>query len=188
MLKAIRRLLGHLAPALPDFAPNDPRVAAAALLVHAVAIDGVVSDSERRVLFDVLRRRFSLDEAEARAMLAEAQARDSEAVDLYGFTSRLKRELNEDDRRRVVEMLWDVVYADGVVHEFEDNLVWRVAELLGVSARERLDLRRRAQHHAGDAPVHSGDAPGRSGDAPGHSGDASEPPGDAAEPRGDGAR
>ena len=146
--------------------------------MHAVAIDGVVGDDERRVLLDVLRRRFSLDESEARAMLAEAQARDNEAVDLYGFTSRLKRELNEDDRRRVVEMLWDVVYADGVVHEFEDNLVWRVAELLGVSARERLELRRQARRHAGDPPEPSGDAPEHSGDASGPSGDAPEPRGD----------
>jgi uncharacterized tellurite resistance protein B-like protein len=144
MLNALRSLFASLAPSSrPDFEATDPRVAAAALLVHAIAVDGVVSERERRVLLGVLGRRFSLGEAEAAALLKEAKARDDEAVDLYGFTSRLKRELDEDGRRRVVEMLWEVVYADGTVHEFEDNLVWRIAELLGVSPRERLDMRRK---------------------------------------------
>lgn len=144
MLDALRSFFESLAPSSrPDFEATDPRVAAAALLVHAVAVDGAVSERERRAILDVLGRRFSLGEAEAAALLAEAKARDDEAVDLYGFTSRLKRELDEDGRRRVVEMLWEVVYADGTAHEFEDNLVWRVAELLGVSPRERLDMRRK---------------------------------------------
>ena len=136
MLDALRRLLGR--PSGAAFAPTDPRVAAAALLVHAVGIDGVVAERERRVLLDVLRRRFALGEPEARALVAEAQARDLEAVDLYGFTNRLKRELDHDARLGVIEMLWDVVEADGVVQEFEDDLVWRVAELLEVSSDERL--------------------------------------------------
>lgn len=144
MLNALRSLFESLAPSSrPEFEVTDPRVAAAALLVHAVAVDGAVSERERRVLLEVLGRRFSLGESEAAALLKEARARDDEAVDLYGFTSRLKRELDEDGRRRVVEMLWEVIYADGAAHEFEDNLVWRVAELLGVSPRERLDMRRK---------------------------------------------
>ena len=145
MLKALRSFFESLAPSSrPDFEATDPRVAAAALLVHAVAVDGVVSERERRVLLDVLGRRFSLGEADAAALLDEAKARDDEAVDLYGFTSRMKRELDQDGRRRVVEMLWEVVYADGTVHEFEDNLVWRVAELLGVSREDRIAKKRAA--------------------------------------------
>ncbi len=144
MLKALHSFFESLAPSSrPDFEATDPRVAAAALLVHALAVDGAVSERERRALLDVLGCRFSLGEAEAAALFKEAKARDDEAVDLYGFTSRLKRELDEEGRRRVVEMLWEVIHADGRVHEFEDNLVWRVAELLGVSTRERLDLRRK---------------------------------------------
>ena len=52
----------------------------------------------------------------------------------------LCRELDQDGRKRIVEMLWEVVMADGVIHEFEANLVWRAAELLGVSTRDRITL------------------------------------------------
>ena len=73
--------------------------------------------------------------------MVAAEAADREAVDLYGFTSVLKRQLDEKDRERIVEMMWELVFADGKVHEFEDNLVWRAAELLGVSSQARIRLK-----------------------------------------------
>ncbi len=45
-------------------------------------------------------------------------------------------------------MLWDMAYADGTIHEFEENVVWRVAELLGVSSRERVNLKQDARAEA----------------------------------------
>ena len=66
-----------------------------------------------------------------------------EAVDLYHFTSLINRSLDEAGRRRVVEMMWEIVFADSRVSEFEDNLLWRAADLLGISGRERIELRQR---------------------------------------------
>ncbi|WP_428688058.1 TerB family tellurite resistance protein, partial [Roseibium sp.] len=73
---------------------------------------------------------------------------DEEAVDLYGFTSVLKRTTDEAERLAIVEMMWEIVYADGHVHEFEDNTIWRVAELLGVSTRDRMSLRHKVAQTA----------------------------------------
>lgn len=121
------------------------RLAAAALLFHVVAIDGVVSADEKAALRDLLRQRFSLDEKEVDELVADAEEADNEAVDLYGFTSVLKQELDEADRERIVEMMWTLVFADGQVHEFEDNLIWRAAELLGVSSQARIRLKRQVR-------------------------------------------
>jgi uncharacterized tellurite resistance protein B-like protein len=118
------------------------RLAAAALLVHASAIDGHVDAVERRKLKELLRARFDLDNDELRKLLGEADQREIESVDLYQFTSVLCRALDQEGRKRIIEMLWEVVLADGVVHEFEGNLVWRAAELLGVSTRDRVSLRK----------------------------------------------
>jgi uncharacterized tellurite resistance protein B-like protein len=76
-------------------------------------------------------------------------------VDLYRFTSVLTREFDPERRVAVVERLWEVVYADGRVHEFEDNLVWRVAELLGVARHDR--LRAKADVAARGAPGGAGE-------------------------------
>ena len=68
---------------------------------------------------------------------------EQQAIDLYHFTARLNRSLDEQGRARVVEMMWQIVFADGTVTEFEDNLIWRAADLLGISRHERIALRER---------------------------------------------
>jgi uncharacterized tellurite resistance protein B-like protein len=120
---------------------DDFRLACAALLYHVVAIDGVVSEGERKTLSGLLKRRFDLDTDAATALIDAAREADNEAVDLYQFTSVLKRRLDATDRERIIEMMWELVYADGNVHEFEDNVVWRVAELLSVSSQARIRLK-----------------------------------------------
>ena len=125
------------------FEDDDYRLAAAALLVHAASIDGNVSDIERAKLHGVIKQRFNLDDAATDELVAEATAAEQQAIDLYRFTARLNRSLDEPARARVVEMMWQIVYADGIVTEFEDNLIWRAADLLGVSRDERIALRER---------------------------------------------
>src|SRR5262245_15097569 len=135
------------------FADNDYRLAAAALLVHAATIDGDMSTAERDKLQAVLKHCFDLDDADTVELIDEATAAEQEAVDLYHFTSSLNHKLDDDGRRRIVEMMWEVIYADGRLNEFEDNLVWRAADLLNVSSRDRVEIRRRVageQAQAGD--------------------------------------
>jgi uncharacterized tellurite resistance protein B-like protein len=131
-----------------QFADNDYRLAAAALLVHAAAIDGEMSQSERDKLHDIIKQHFALDEAATAELIAKATAAEQESVDLYHFTRLLNRSLEESGRARVIEMMWEIVYADGQRDELEDNLLWRAADLLGVSPRERIELRRRISGEA----------------------------------------
>jgi uncharacterized tellurite resistance protein B-like protein len=123
------------------FADDDVRLALAALLVHSMVIDGVVSPEERAKLRDLLSRNFGLTGADLDLLVADAAAAESEAVDLYRFTSVLRRQMSHDERIRVIENLWEIAYADGTSHEFEENLVWRVAGLLGVSPRDRIAMK-----------------------------------------------
>jgi uncharacterized tellurite resistance protein B-like protein len=134
-----------------QFEANDYRLAAAALLVHAAEIDGNISDVERTTLHQVIKRHFDLDETQTNTLLAEATQAEHEAVDLYHFTRLLNRALDEDGRRRMVEMMWEIVYADGRVTEFESNLIWRAADLLGISSRERIELGRRVASDRGSS-------------------------------------
>lgn len=120
---------------------DDPRVAAAALLIHVMTADGVCSDDERARLKAALARAYNVSGPELRALMKAAEEAEADAVDLYTFTSVLMRHLDEDARAEFVRLMWEVVFADGEVHELEDNLVWRVAELIGVDARMRVVLR-----------------------------------------------
>lgn len=155
MFEAFTKLLSGLGAGGKEpvsFDENDYRLAAAALLIHVAAIDGAVSDAERSKLRSIVSQRFNLDDATADELVTEATVAERESVDLYHFTARLNRSLDEQGRARMVEMMWEIVYADGQVSEFEDNLIWRAADLLGISAQERIALRERvAARGAGSA-------------------------------------
>jgi uncharacterized tellurite resistance protein B-like protein len=146
MLNDLRHFFAELtggAKPQEQFAETDYRRAAAALLVHIATLEGDLDDAKRGQLHAILERSFALDEAATDDLIAEAAADDREAVDFYHFTSLIMRTLDEAGRLRVVEMLWEMVYADGKVSEFEANVMWRVADLLAVSTRDRVMLRER---------------------------------------------
>jgi uncharacterized tellurite resistance protein B-like protein len=135
-----------------QFGDDDYRLAAAAMLVHAAAIDGEMSQSESDKLHAVIKQRFNLDDAATAELIEKATAAERQAVDLYHFTHLLNSTLDEQGRARVVEMMWEIVYADGQRDELEDNLVWRAADLLGVPPRERIELRQRIAEKAAAPP------------------------------------
>src|SRR5690348_16103040 len=114
-----------------QFAENDYRRAAAALLVHVATLDGELTEVKRGKLHAILETQYGLDAAATDELIAEATEDDREAVDFYHFTSLLMRTLDEAGRLRVVEMLWEMVYADGNVSEFEANVMWRVSDQIG---------------------------------------------------------
>ena len=147
MLDGLRQFIADVvAPtAHPDRAFDDTgyKLAATALLIHVISIDGEPSEVEKRKLHSLIESRFGLDRGTADQLIASATLVEGEAVDLYHFTSVIMRSVDDAGRLRIVEMMWELVFADGEVSEFEDNVVWRAADLLGVSSRDRIDLKHR---------------------------------------------
>ncbi|MDO9440649.1 MAG: TerB family tellurite resistance protein [Beijerinckiaceae bacterium] len=151
MLQALKALIQDVAGTpRGEIGAEDYQVAAAALLVRAGHIDGDSDAPERAKLAELLTRRFNLAASDVTALIEQAEEEDREAVDLYRFTSLIKRRLDEPARIHLIQMMWDMAYADGTVHEFEENLIWRVAELIGVSSRDRIHMRQRASRDAGE--------------------------------------
>jgi uncharacterized tellurite resistance protein B-like protein len=147
MLDGLRQFIADVvSPAVhQDQAFDDTgyRLAATALLIHVISLDGEPTEVEKRKLHGLIESSFGLDPGTADQLIASATLVEGEAVDLYRFTSVIMRSVNEQGRLRIVEMMWELVYADGQVSEFEDNVVWRAADLLGVSSRDRIDLKHR---------------------------------------------
>ena len=155
MLDGLRQFIADIvSPDAQDraFDENDYRLAATALLVHVVSLDGEPSAIEKRKLHSLIENRFKLDPGTADRLIASAMRVEGEAVDLYHFTSVIMRSVNEEGRLKIVEMMWELVYADGQVSEFEDNVVWRAADLLGVSSRDRIDLKHRVAEKQASLP------------------------------------
>jgi uncharacterized tellurite resistance protein B-like protein len=144
VFEALTRLFGKAETTLDT---HDPKLAVAALLVHLAAVDGQMKDEERRAIRGALMDHYALDESAVDKLVKEAALRDAEAVDFYRFTSGITQ-LPMEDRIEVVRMMWTVVFADRKNHELEDNMVWRIAELIGVSSRDRTVLRNQVRGRA----------------------------------------
>ncbi|MBB5045402.1 putative tellurite resistance protein B-like protein [Rhodopseudomonas rhenobacensis] len=158
MLGKLRQFIADVvAPTVEDdlaFDDTGYRLAATALLIHVISLDGEPSDVERRKLHELLETRFGLDPGTTSRLIKSATLAEGDAVDLYRFTSVIMRTVNEEGRLRIIEMMWELVYADGNVTEFEENVVWRAADLLAVSARDRINLKRQvAETQLAHGPV-----------------------------------
>ncbi len=138
------------------FADDDYRLATAALLIHVANVDGAIDPPERQRLRQVIEDQFGLGAADTTRLIERAEQSDKESVDFFHFTNVLKRALDDDGRHKIIEMMWDVVFADGEVSEFEENVVWRIAALLGVSNRDRVMLRQKVAEEPPPVPEHDG--------------------------------
>jgi uncharacterized tellurite resistance protein B-like protein len=119
------------------FSNDDPRLAAAALLSHIMDADGETRESERKKLSSMLSLKYDLKGDSLKQLIRAAEKADQEAIDLSDFTSVLKRQLDYQARLDLIGLMWDMVYADGKVSEVEADVMWRVAELVGISHDDR---------------------------------------------------
>lgn len=132
-----------------EFAPDDPRVAFVALCFQVMEADGNISETEQQKFRQLLRQRYEMTDNRLKTLIEVGHQAGSEAVDYYRFTSDLRKHLvNEEDRVELLGILWDIVYADGRRSEIEDHVIWRIADLLGVSARDRVLRRQQAAARA----------------------------------------
>jgi uncharacterized tellurite resistance protein B-like protein len=136
-------------PARRGSSGDDPRVAAAALLFHVMDADGVRERAEIEQLRPLVAELFDIDGQELARVVSAGEKAEEEAIDLYGFTSVINRHLDHKAKLELVSLMWEMVFADGELHELEDNLVWRAAELLHVERDQRIALRQRARHAEG---------------------------------------
>jgi len=119
------------------------RLATAALLFRAGNIDGNISETELCKLSKILVTHFNLNKVELGDLIDVARADEQRSIDLYSFTKIITEQLDQSGRIAVIELMWEVILADDVIDDFEANLIWRVAELIGVSARDRVLLKQK---------------------------------------------
>jgi len=120
------------------------RLAVAALLVEAARMDDVFAPAERAAILRLLSARFALDPAASEQLLALAERAEARAAGLYRFTKSVIEGFSPKERIELIEMMWEVVYADGVLDPGEDALVRRIAGLIHVEDRDRGMARQRA--------------------------------------------
>lgn len=146
MVDFLRDFLFGRKNAGPEAAGNEGpelRLATAALLVEAAKLDGTFDESERARIAAILSERFGLHEDEVAALIAAAGKEADHAGGLYRFTKTVRDHFDHAELVSMIEMLWEVAYADGTLDDFEANMLRRVAGLLYVTDRESGAARKR---------------------------------------------
>jgi len=143
-LSSLKTLISNCSAETASQGDEKTKLAAAALLVRVATADSELSETKRRGLHAILKSGFALDDAAAARLLEDGCAAERKSIDLYQFTRQIKNALDEEGRRRVVQMMWDTAYLHGGLNGFEANVIWRAADLLGVTTRQRVEMRQQA--------------------------------------------
>lgn len=117
----------------------------AGLLVEAAMADGELDSDERRQIARVLHGQLDLGEATVGKMIDDALASHEARVEIHGLTRAIRAETEPEDRVAIMEMAWMVVLADGELHDYEAQLMRRLAGLLYVDDIDSGRAARRAR-------------------------------------------
>jgi uncharacterized tellurite resistance protein B-like protein len=128
---------------------DELQLALTALLVEAANSDHHFDPEQRAVIARLIEKRFKLSQSDAHALLAAAERRASESAELFHFTRIINERLSFEERVGLIEMLWEVAFADGTLDEYEDSLLRRVGGLIYVPDKERGMARQRVLKRLG---------------------------------------
>jgi uncharacterized tellurite resistance protein B-like protein len=127
------------------------QLAVAALLMEAARVDGRLSEEERAPVRRLLERRFGLTADAARSLAAAAERQAERSTQLFGFTRTVNERVPRERRVDLIEMLWEVAYADGTLDPLEDSMLRQVAGLVEVPDHERGEAKMRVLRRLGIA-------------------------------------
>ena len=156
MLKTLKDLLDSLLPPAPQAAPQAQdhvlQLATAVMLVEVMRADTSFHAGEREAVLRALRDKFALDADEAQRLSDLAEVAASQATDLFSFTQHIDTHFDMQQKLRMIEHMWSVAYADGVLTAHERHVLWRVADLLHVPQGAYVHARLRAEQAAAQRP------------------------------------
>ena len=126
--------------------PHDIRVATCALFLEMASIDGEFSDSEREAIVSILKEDHNLSDENIAALLEAAKKELEQSIDLWKFTNQINQNYTKEEKIRVIEMVWKIVYTDGKLDKHEDYLVHKLAKLLRLDHKELIEAKLKILH------------------------------------------
>ena len=143
----LRRLFGKAASEgssdPPEINLEDLRTATCALFLEIATVDGEFSEAERDRILSILKRDYRLSDKEASELLQATQQELERSIDMWQFTRRINQRCSDREKGDIIEMLWQIIYADGTLQKHEHYLVRKLATLLRLSHEELIDAKLR---------------------------------------------
>ena len=125
---------------------HDIRVATCALFVEMAKIDEEFSKDELGAILALLKDRYGLSEENAEALVEAADQELEQSVDLWQFAQLINKNYSNEEKREILEMLWQIVYVDKKMDEHENYLMHKVGNILRLSHRDLIDAKLKVLH------------------------------------------
>lgn len=147
MLNTLKKLLHGSNRPTAAKKDHDISLAVTAMMVEIMLIDGKLDHSEQQTIINLVQQRFSLDAKEVQALLTEAKIAHDESTDLHQFTAQILKHYTANERIDFLAELWQIAMADGSIDPYEEQLIRRVANLVGVYHQEYIQAKIQAREH-----------------------------------------
>ena len=114
-----------------------------ALLIEASQIDGTIDNLESEKIVDMISKYFEIKIEKTKEYYNNALLIQKDNVSLHNFTSKIHKNYDYEKKLDIIEMLWEVVLVDKIVHDFESNLMRRIAGLLHIKDLDNGRIRKK---------------------------------------------
>lgn len=118
-------------------------IATCAILIEVANSDDEFTEEERSRIVDILKIQFSLSDEDASELIEVAKLRIDQSIDMWSFTNTINEAYTPDEKIKVLEAIWKVIYADGRLSGHEDSLVHKLSFLLGLKHSQLIDAKLR---------------------------------------------
>jgi uncharacterized tellurite resistance protein B-like protein len=125
---------------------HDVRVATCALFLEMARIDETFTDSDMEAILSILVEKYGLSREHADALMAEAEKELADSVDLWQFARLINKHYSNDEKIEIIETLWQIVYVDGKMDQYEHYLMNKLQKLLRLSHDQLIDAKLKVLH------------------------------------------
>ncbi|TFG92648.1 MAG: TerB family tellurite resistance protein [Syntrophobacterales bacterium] len=144
MIDIVKKFFGKKTkdgPAGKEESIHDIRIATCALLLEMSQIDGEFSESEREGILSIIKREYEVDDEHITAIIETADKELKGSLDLWQFTNLINHNYTQEEKIKIIEMVWHIAYTDGRLDKHEDFLVHKIANLLRLTHRQLIDAK-----------------------------------------------
>ena len=117
------------------------QVATCALLLEVAHSDDEFSEIEEENIVRILGKDFNLSDEYAQELITLSEQERQESIDLWGFTRLINENYSLEDKIKIIEMGWKVIYADGKMDKYEDHLAHQLSQLLKLEHKHLIDAK-----------------------------------------------
>ena len=126
---------------IEEITSHDVRIATCALLLEMANIDGEFSEAEKENILIILKRDYQLTDEHATALMKAADDELERSIDLWQFARLINQNYSTEEKIKIIETVWQVIYTDGRLDKHEDYLVHKLAKLLRLSHQQLIDAK-----------------------------------------------